>query len=67
MTRSKKIFVGLSVVFFLSLVALVYDISHKTTFPGSKRREKDSLNKVNPQKVDTSKRALTPKSAIQPF
>ena len=36
MTRSKKVFAGFAVVFFLFLAFVVYDISTRTTFPGSK-------------------------------
>jgi hypothetical protein len=36
MRRSKKIFVGVSVLFFAGLVYLGYDISSRTTFPGTK-------------------------------
>jgi hypothetical protein len=36
MQRSKKMFVGVSVLFFAGLVYLSYDISSRTTFPGSK-------------------------------
>ena len=67
MTRSKKIFVGLAVVFITSLVALVYDISTKTTFPGSKSRVKDSVRKENHDMKDTVKITLTPKSTAQPL
>jgi len=67
MTRSKKIFVGLGVVFIASLLALVYDISSKTTFPGSKSRLKDSMHKENHDMKDTVKRALTPKSTARPL
>ncbi len=40
MTRSKKIFLIVVVLFFLFLVWLMYDISSRTTFPGSKNKEK---------------------------
>jgi hypothetical protein len=40
MTRSKKIFLVVVVLFFLFLIWLMYDISSRTTFPGSKNREK---------------------------
>jgi len=36
MQRSKKMFVGVSILFFAGLVYLSYDISSRTTFPGSK-------------------------------
>jgi hypothetical protein len=48
MSRSKKIFLGFAVVFFVLLFYASYDISSKTTFPGSKpqlkERLKDQLN-----------------------
>jgi len=34
MTRSKKIFLILAIVFALLLMWVVYDISSRTTFPG---------------------------------
>lgn len=36
MQRSKKVFVGISIVFLMALIYLCYDISSRTTFPGSK-------------------------------
>ena len=35
MPRSRKIFLAFALVFFLLLVYIVYDISSRTTFPGS--------------------------------
>jgi len=35
MSRSKKIFVAFAIVFLLFLVYVSYDISTRTTFPGS--------------------------------
>jgi hypothetical protein len=43
MTRSKKIFLAVCVLFFMGLVYLSYDISSKTTFPGSKSQLKERL------------------------
>lgn len=43
MTRSKKIFVGFAIVFFGALGYLSYDISSRTTFPGSKSQLKERL------------------------
>jgi hypothetical protein len=43
MTRSKKIFIGVCILFFVGLVYLSYDISSKTTFPGSKSQLKERL------------------------
>jgi hypothetical protein len=36
MTRGKKIFAGFSVFFVIFIAYVSYDISRKTTFPGSK-------------------------------
>jgi hypothetical protein len=43
MSRSKKIFFFALAVFFLALVYLSYDISHRTSFPGSKSQLKERL------------------------
>ncbi|HBH22172.1 MAG TPA: hypothetical protein DDY13_01990 [Cytophagales bacterium] len=43
MGKSKKIFLGLSIVFFLIMIAIGIDISRKTTFPGSKGYLKESI------------------------
>jgi len=45
MPRSKRIFLIICVFFFLGLVYLSYDISSKTTFPGSKSQLKERLRK----------------------
>ncbi|HZX75501.1 MAG TPA: hypothetical protein VFE57_13835 [Cyclobacteriaceae bacterium] len=65
MQRSKKIFVGVSVLFFAGLVYLSYDISSRTTFPGSKPQlperlkdqflEKDTLVKDTISSVQRQK------------
>jgi hypothetical protein len=36
MSKSKKIFIGIAVAFFVLLFYASYDISKRTTFPGSK-------------------------------
>jgi hypothetical protein len=43
MTRSKKIFIGVSILFFAALFYASYDISMRTTFPGSKPQLKERL------------------------
>lgn len=43
MSRSKKIFVGVSIVFLVSLLLVSYDISRRTTFPGSKPQLKERI------------------------
>jgi hypothetical protein len=43
MTKSKKIFAVLAVVFMILLLYASYDISTRTTFPGSKPQLKERL------------------------
>jgi hypothetical protein len=43
MTRSKKVFAGLAVVFVILLIYASYDISQRTTFPGSKPQLKERI------------------------
>lgn len=43
MNRSKKIFAAFAVVFFLLLFYVSYDISTRTTFPGSKPQLKERI------------------------
>lgn len=43
MTRSKKIFAWLAVIFLIALFYASYDISTRTTFPGSKSQLKERL------------------------
>lgn len=43
MTKSKKIFLGAGVVFFALLFYASYDISTRTTFPGSKPQLKERI------------------------
>lgn len=43
MSRSKKIFTALAVVFFMLLLYVSYDISTRTTFPGSKPQLKERI------------------------
>jgi hypothetical protein len=65
--RSKKIFLGFAVVFALGLAAVSYDISSRTTFPGSKPQLKERLKQkmleqdsaVDPVKVDSSAKSAT--------
>lgn len=53
MNTSKKIFVVLAVLFFALMVYLGYDISSKTTFPGSKSQLKERINREIIQKDST--------------
>lgn len=41
MTRQKKLFAVLAVIFALLLIYVSYDISRRTTFPGSKPQLKE--------------------------
>lgn len=43
MTKSKKIFLGAAIVFFMGIGYASYDISSRTTFPGSKSQLKERL------------------------
>lgn len=43
MTRSKKIFLGAAILFFIGIAVASYDISRKTTFPGSKSQLKERI------------------------
>ncbi|NBW36610.1 MAG: hypothetical protein EBR30_16635 [Cytophagia bacterium] len=45
MTRSKKIFLGVAALFFLAIAFACYDISRRTTFPGSKPQLQERLKK----------------------
>jgi hypothetical protein len=64
MTRSKKVFFAFVVVFFGSLVFLVYDISRKTTFPGSKARMKVAPAADSAVSLDSAKSNLSPKTPV---
>jgi hypothetical protein len=45
MTRSKKLFAALSVVFLIGLIYASYDIGKRTTFPGSKPQLQERIKK----------------------
>jgi hypothetical protein len=45
MSKSKKIFVLVGVIFLMSLIYFSYDISSRTTFPGSKPQLPERLKK----------------------
>ncbi len=45
MTRSKKIFAGFGIVFVILLAYASYDISSRTTFPGSKPQLKERIER----------------------
>jgi len=46
MTKSKKIFLGAAALFFALLFYASYDISTRTTFPGSKPQLKERIEKT---------------------
>lgn len=58
MTRSKKVFAALAIVFIVLLAYASYDISSRTTFPGSRPQlrerilKKDNTDTLD-QKVDS--------------
>ncbi|HEY5692393.1 MAG TPA: hypothetical protein VIS49_13120 [Cyclobacteriaceae bacterium] len=45
MARSKKIFIAIAILFFILLGYISYDISSRTTFPGSKSQLKERIKK----------------------
>lgn len=45
MSRSKRIFLFLAILFFILLFYASYDISRRTTFPGSKPQLKERIKK----------------------
>ncbi len=49
MSRSKKIFIGVAIIFLLLLLLLSIDISRRTTFPGSRQSEKQPSATVDSQ------------------
>ncbi|MCE7864670.1 MAG: hypothetical protein DYG99_14105 [Bacteroidetes bacterium CHB5] len=58
MSRSKKIFAGLAIVFVGLLLYVGYDISRRTTFPGSKPQLKERIEDQF-LKPDSAKRDST--------
>ena len=68
MNRSKKIFAALAIVFVLFLVWASYDISSRTTFPGSKPQLKERLKKKlfdGDSTPDSTRSNSSPKTAAQ--
>ncbi len=56
MKRSKKIFLIISIIFIIGLLFIGYDISKKTSFPGSESVLEDTLISENPDdSVNTQK------------
>lgn len=52
MSRNKKIFLALFVIFMLVMLWIGYDISQRTTFPGSKGNLKERIS----TEVETEKK-----------
>jgi hypothetical protein len=44
MKKSKKVFAGIVAVFLLLLLVFTYDVSKRTTFPGSKGKSKPDFD-----------------------
>lgn len=58
MARSKRIFVISAILFFMALGYISYDISSRTTFPGSKPQLKERIRnqyKAPTNPVDSTK------------
>jgi hypothetical protein len=64
MNKSKKIFAGFALIYVLLLAYASYDISRKTTFPGSrpqlKERLKEHLITADTVKLDSSQQNSAP-------
>ena len=58
MTRSKRIFALFATVFLLFLIFIVYDISTRTTFPGSRPVDSNTPDPI--ELSDTLKSDTTP-------
>jgi len=43
--KQSKIFLGVAILFVIFLAIVIYDISHKTIFPGSKSQVKEKIRK----------------------
>ena len=43
--RKSKVFLGLAILFVVAMAVASYDISRKTTFPGSKSQLKERIKK----------------------
>ena len=55
MNKSKKIFLAFAAAFFLAMLIIGYDISKRTTFPGSKKLLIETLMPSDTVTTDTSK------------
>ena len=68
MNKSKKIFLGFAAVFFLAMIIVGYDISKRTTFPGSKKLLIETLAPSEPMdsiEIDTTKTVNVLKTTIK--
>ncbi|UII24311.1 hypothetical protein [Fulvivirga ligni] len=65
MSKSKKVFLIVAIVFFVVIVYLGYDISSRTTFPGSKPQLKERLmNSGSDESNSDSTKFITPQDSI---
>lgn len=55
MKRSKKIFVIVAILFILATILVGYDITTRTSFPGSKKLLKESIAPSEPDNQDSLK------------
>ena len=55
MNKSKKIFIAFAAAFFLAMLIIGYDISKRTTFPGSKKLLIETLMPSDTLTTDTAK------------
>jgi len=59
MTRQKRIFIIFAILFFLAMGYLAYDISRRTTFPGSKPQLQERIKKSYGDKDTTESKPDT--------
>tara|TARA_R110000796_G_scaffold71409_2_gene161981 strand:- start:36124 stop:36312 length:189 start_codon:yes stop_codon:yes gene_type:complete len=55
MKRQKKIFVIVAILFILATILVGYDITTRTSFPGSKKLLKESIAPSEPDAQDSLK------------
>lgn len=65
-SKSKKIFAGLAVVFAILLLYASYDISMRTTFPGSKPQLKERINEQFLKQDSARKDSVNNRSTVNP-
>lgn len=68
MNKSKKIFLAFAAVFFLAMIIVGYDISKRTTFPGSKKLIIETLAPSEPMdsiEVDTTQTGNDLKTTVK--